>query len=236
MIPQQQKKPIIELGGKGRPARGKENSAAGKLSSILSDAPSPLGRSIFIRYIDPRMVPLLTELGKLSLMVQKLADSCAQGDRKDLEELAKSTKDLSLQMESIMEDSSPKAPVEGVEAPEKVESELTYQPRSSQRLLSESQLEGFDMVEVLNRVSLRMDELQDENSQLRTALQQEQQRSGRLEGRNEQLEQQLRRAAEERAEEGAVVGCKIREEGLQSNRQPLRETMAGVRSYLSAGQ
>lgn len=35
--------------------------------------PSPLTTPIVIRYIDPRLVPLLFELGKLSLMVESFA-------------------------------------------------------------------------------------------------------------------------------------------------------------------
>jgi hypothetical protein len=35
--------------------------------------PSPLTTPIVIRYIDPRLVPLLVELGKLSLMVESFA-------------------------------------------------------------------------------------------------------------------------------------------------------------------
>jgi hypothetical protein len=61
---------------------------------------------------------------------------------------------------------------------EKVESELKYVSRallqSSKSILSEHNIEDIDMLDVLNRVSVRIDELQSENQSLKKCVSSEQ--------------------------------------------------------------
>ena len=47
--------------------------------------PSPLTAPICIRYIDPRIVPLLVELGQLSAMVQTYANRVSEPSQEEQE-------------------------------------------------------------------------------------------------------------------------------------------------------
>ena len=96
-------------------------------ASPILDLGKPIARTIVFRYIDPRLVPLLVELGRLSLKVQTIAEAGSSKENEELQDLAKSTKNLSSQMSIILEENDT-----GVErvgdtncTPERVESEFT---------------------------------------------------------------------------------------------------------------
>lgn len=60
------------------------NSSVLKENLPVAQPPSPLTTPIIIRYIDPRLVPLLVELGKLSQMVETFAHKAViPGNRKE---------------------------------------------------------------------------------------------------------------------------------------------------------
>jgi len=106
---QKRNKPTIILGGR------KEQVSTGEASAVKgSQQSSPninlstlINRPVIIRYIDPRLVPLLAELGKLSDMVQKYAEKIESSNSLDekieLSDLVKSSKDLEAKMINIIE-------------------------------------------------------------------------------------------------------------------------------------
>lgn len=139
--------------------------------------PSPLTKPICIRYFDPRIVPLMVELGQLSAMVQTFASRVSETTLKEQEEISqmiKSSKELSLKMESIIQEHQDE--LSGSFAPEKVDSEFKYIRTEENHLKSPSELtsdeNNVDMIAILDKVSLRMEELEKENKSLRLTIQQ----------------------------------------------------------------
>lgn len=107
MLPRMSK-PTIVLGGRREEQKSNGSTARNsQQSSPTIDLAALINRPVVIRYIDPRLVPLLAELGKLSDMVQKYAEKAESSqsikDKIELEDLVKSSKVLSAKMISIIE-------------------------------------------------------------------------------------------------------------------------------------
>ena len=104
---------IIQLGGQKNKGKihNKENIGhvhqQSRGPSFGSDGTVVMSKPMVIRYIDPRIVPLMVEMGKLSRMVQTFAEKSEQDsqveEKEELEDMIRSSKDLSNKMSMIME-------------------------------------------------------------------------------------------------------------------------------------